>query len=135
MRLTPKVVGDLLEHTLGRRISMDPHGFELQTLAKEPRRARLQRGSSIAGHGNIWGLVQLPEGAPIALNLHTRAKLVRAVLEFMAGPRPSLLGEYTTPRAKRVIHPRTGATRFVWYRRLKKHTTPVALVPFGAAHR
>ncbi len=139
MKLTPKAVGDLLETILGWRIEMNPYGFEMQTSntgCLVPARARLQRGSGIAGRGDVWMLVRLPDGEPIATGLATKAKLVRAVLEFMAGPPPPPLSDYTAPRAKRVIHPRTGGARFVWYRRLKKRPTPrVALVPFGAAQR
>lgn len=139
MKLTPKVVGDLLEAILGWRVELNPYGFEMQTSntgCLVPARARLQRGSGIAGRGDVWTLVRLPDGAPIVTGLATKAKLVRAVLEFMAGPPPAPLSDYTVPRAKRVIHPRTGGARFVWYRRLKKRPLPrVALVPFGAAQR
>jgi len=135
VKLVPKTVGDVLEATLGYRVEMNPYGFELQS-ADPMRRARLQRGSGIAGRGDIWALVRLPDGAPIATSLATQAKISRTVLEFMAGPRPTDLTDYTVARAKRVIHPRTGAASFVWYRRLKKRPTPrVVLVPFGAAQR
>lgn len=117
MRLTPKAVGDTLEITLGYRIEMNPYGFELRNDEPVTKRARLQRGSGIAGRGDVWALVWLPDGKPIATGLTTKAKLVRTVLEFMAGPRPSDLAGYTMPRAKRVIVPRTGASRFVWHRR------------------
>ncbi len=133
--MTPRAVGDALETTLGYRVEMTPYGFELQS--DDPmRRARLQRGSGIAGRGDIWALVRLPDGTPITTSLATKAQIVRAILEFMAGPRPADLTGYTVARAKRVIHPRTGAASFVWYRRFKK--TPkqrVLLVPFGAAQR
>jgi hypothetical protein len=80
--------------------------------------------------------VRLPDGRPITTGLATKAKITRAVLEFMAGPKPAPLSDYTVPRAKRMVHPRTGAARFVWYRRIKKRPKPqVALVPFGAAQR
>jgi hypothetical protein len=130
MKLTPKIVGDLLETTLGWRVEMNPYGFELRNDLLVPERARLQRGSGIAGRGDVWALVRLPDGAAIATKLDTEAKLVRAVLEFMAGPRPAPLSDYTAPRAKRVIHPRTRGSCFVWYRRRK-----TALVPVGAARR
>ena len=139
MKLTAKAVGDILEAILGWRVEMNPYGFELQTSntgCLVPARARLQRGSGIAGRGDIWTLVRLPDGESIAMRLDTRTKLTRAVLEFMAGPPPPPLSDFTAPRAKRVIHPRTGGARFVWYRRLKKRPGPqVALVPFGAAQR
>ena len=136
MRLTPKAVGDVLEVTLGYRVAMNPYGFELVSDDPVPRRARIQRGSGIGGRGDIWALVRLPDGAPITTSLDTKPKLARAVLEFMAGPRPSELADYTAPRAKRVIHPGTGATRFTWYRRPKKQPKArVVLVPFGAAQR
>ena len=132
----PKVVGDVLEATLGRRIEMNPYGFELQNAQSVPGCARLHRGSGIADRGDVWALVRLPDGSPIVTGITTKAKLVRAVLEFMAGPRPMPVSDYTVPRAKRVVHPRTGDARFVWYRRLKKQPkTGVLLVPFGAAQR
>ena len=136
MKLTAKTVGDVLEATLGYRVEMNPYGFELQNDQLVPERARLRSGSGIGGQSAIWGLVRLPQGEPITMKIDTKAKLVRAVLEFMAGPPPSSLSGYTVPRAKRVIVPRTGASRFVWHRRLKKTAKPrVALVPFGAAQR
>lgn len=136
MKLTAKTVGDLLEATLGYRVEMNPYGFELRNDQLVPERARLRSGSGIGGQSTVWGLVRLPAGEPITMRIDTKAKLVRAVLEFMAGPRPSRLSDYTVPRAKRVVHPRTGASNFVWYRRLKKRPTPrVVLVPFGAAQR
>lgn len=136
MKLTPTVVGDVLEATLGWRVEMNPNGFDLRNDLLVPERARLHRGSGIAGRGDVWALVRLPDGRPIKTGISTKAKLVRAVMEFMAGPPPASLSDYTTPRAKRVIHPRTGGARFVWYRRLKKRPRPqVALVPFGAAQR
>ena len=136
LRLTPNVVGNVLEATLGYRVPMNPHGFELRSADPVPRRARLRCGSGIAGRGAIWGLVQMPDGAPITMDLDTAPKLVRAILEFMAGPPPLRLPEYTVPRAKREVHPRTGAARFVWYRRLRKSPKScVTLVPFGTAQR
>jgi hypothetical protein len=136
VRLTAKIVGDVLEEVLGWRIAMKPHGFELRNDQLVPERARLRSGSGIGGQSAVWGLVRLPAGEPIALGLDTKAKLVRAVLEFMAGPPPAPLSDYTAPRAKRVIHPRTRGARFVWYRRRKKQPkSRVALVPFGAAQR
>lgn len=133
MALTPKEIGDALERALGYRVEMKPNGFELRT--NDDRRARLQRGSGIACRGGIWALVRLPDGAPIIAQLTTRRRLVQAALEFMAGPRPPTLTDYTIPRAKRVIVPRTGEVRFVWYRRMKRRKSKVVLVPFGAAHR
>jgi hypothetical protein len=126
VRLTAKAVGDVLEATLGWRIQMNPYGFELRNDLLVPESARLRSGSGIGGRSAVWGLVRLPTGEPIALGLDTKAKLVRAVLEFMAGPPPAPLSNYTAPRAKRVVHPRTGGARFVWYRRRKKQ-------PEGAA--
>ncbi len=135
MRLTAKAIGDALETILGYRVLMNPYGFELRR-GDPPERARLRSGSGIAGNSYRWALVRLPAGEPITCGIDTKAKLARAVLEFMAGPRPALLSEYTVPRAKRVIVPRTGESRFVWYRRLKKRPLPqVALVPFGSALR
>jgi hypothetical protein len=136
VRLTAKVVGDMLEATLGYRVEMNSYGFELVN-DKLPRgRARLRCGSGIAGRSYIWALVRLPDGKQIINGLDTKAKLSRAVLEFMAGPKPGPLSNYTVPRAKRMIHPHTGTARFVWHRRLKKQQKPqVALVPFGAARR
>lgn len=133
MKLTAKNVGDVLEATLGYRVEMNPYGFELVNDQLTPQRARLRSGSGIGGQSAVWGLVRLPAGEPISTKIDTKTKLVRAVLEFMAGPKPEPLSDHTAPRAKRVIHPRTGASRFVWYRRLKRRSTPVALVPFGAA--
>lgn len=136
MKLTPKTVGDALEVILGYRAPMNPLGFDLVTDDLVPRRARIQRGSGIAGHGDIWALVRLPDGSPFTTGIETKAQLTRAVLEFMAGPRPGPLTDYTAPRAKRVVHPRTGVSRFVWYRRRRAaRRVRVALVPFGAAHR
>jgi hypothetical protein len=136
VRLTPKAVGDVLEAALGYRVAMNAYGFTLVTDDLTPRRARLMRGSGIAGRGDFWTLVRLPDGAPIVTGIGTKTKLVRAVLEFMAGSKPAELADYTTPRAKRVIVPKTGASRFVWYRRLKKQPKAlVVLVPFGAAQR
>ena len=136
MKLTAKVVGDVLESTLGWRVEMNPHGFELHSDQLVPERARLRSGSGIGGQSAIWGLVRLPAGEPIAMKIDTKAKLVRAVLEFMAGPKPGPLSGYTVPRAKRVIHPRTRGSRFVWYRRRKAEPkSRVVLVPFGAAQR
>src|SRR5580765_6066470 len=112
VRLTPKVVGDILETTLGYRVAMNPHGFELRPDNRVPQRARLRCGSGIAGRGAVWGLVLLPDGTPIAMGLNTKAKLVRAVLEFMAGSPPPRLSKYTAPRVKRVVHPHTGTARF-----------------------
>lgn len=136
--LTAKTVGDVLEATLGYRVEMNPYGFELVADDLVPRRARLRSGSGIAGRSCIWGLVQLPNGSPIVMGIDSKAKLVRAVLEFMAGPKPAPLSDFTAPRAKRVVNPRTGASRFVWYRRLKAKSRAyprVLLVPFGAAQR
>jgi hypothetical protein len=131
--LCSKTVGDVLETTLGYRVEMRPYGFELR---RDTDRARLRCGSGIAGRGYIWALVKLPGGEQIINGLDTKAKLVRAVLEFMAGPRPRPLSGYTVPRAKRVIHPLTRASRFVWYRRRKtERKSEVQLVPFGAAQR
>lgn len=136
MRLTAKVVGDVLETTLGWRIEMTPYGFELRNDQLVPERARLRSGSGIGGQSAVWCLVRLPRGAAITGKIDTKAKLVRAVLEFMAGPPPAPLSNYTTPRAKRVIHPRTGGARFVWWRRRKRSPRArVLLVPFGAAQR
>lgn len=136
MRLTPKTVGDILEATLGWRVEMNPYGFELRNDLLVPERARLRRGSGIAGQGDVWALVRLPVGSPIVMKIDTKAKLVRAVLAFMAGQPPAPLSDCTAARAKRVINPRTGASSFVWHRRLKKQPKPrVALVPFGAAQR
>jgi hypothetical protein len=132
----PKIVGEVLEATLGYRVEMNPYGFELRRDDPAPQRARLQRGSGIADRGDIWALVRLPDGRPITTDIATKAKIARAVLEFMAGPRPAPLSDYTVPRAKRMVHPRTGTARFVWYRRIKKRPWPrVAIVPFGAAQR
>lgn len=132
----PNVVGDILEATLGWRVEMNPYGFELRNDFLVPERARLRRGSGIAGRGDVWALVRLPDGSPIITGIATKAKLVRVVLEFMAGPPPAPLSDYTTPRAKQVLHPRTGVPSFVWCRRLKKRPKPgVMLVPFGAAQR
>lgn len=134
MRLTPKNVGAVLEAVLGWRVDMNPLGFEWRNDLLVPERARLLRGSGIAGRGAIWAIVRLPDGAPIATQIATRAQLERAVLEFMAGPRPSPLSDYTVPRAKRVQTSR--GARYVWYRRRKRRPGPrVMLVPFGAAHR
>lgn len=136
MRLTAKVVGDVLEETLGWRVEMTPYGFELRNDLLVPESARLQSGSGIGGQSTVWMLVRLPRGEAITGKIDTKAKLVRAVLEFMAGPPPAPLPGFTVPRAKRVIHPRTRGAKFVWYRRRKK--TPrshVVLVPFGAAQR
>ena len=136
MRLTPKNVGDALEVTLGRRVEMTPKGFDLRNDLPVPERARIRRGSGIAGRGDVWALVRLPDGAPIAMGLDTKAKLARAVLEFMAGPKPPPLADYTVPRAKRVINPRSRAARFVWYRRRRKQPrASVTLIPFGAAQQ
>lgn len=133
MRLTAKTVGDVLETTIGYRVEMNPYDFELVSYQE---RARLRCGSGIGGQSAVWGLVRLPRGEPIAMKIDTKTKLERAVLEFMAGPKPGPLSDYTVPRAKRVIDPSTGAARFVWYRRPKKRPKPqVALVPFGAAQR
>jgi hypothetical protein len=135
-RLTAKAVGDVLEATLRYRVEMDPRGFTLTRDDPAPRAARLRSGGGIAGNSDVWWLVRLPGGEVIVGQIRTRARLARAVLEFMAGPKPGELLGYTVPRAKRVIVPRTGASRFVWYRRLKKRPKPaVALVPFGAALR
>lgn len=120
MKLTPKNVGDILETTLRYRVMMNPHGFELHTPDQVPRHARLRCGSGIAGRGAIWGLVQMPDGSPIAMGLDTKPRLVRAILEFMAGPPPTNLPEYMVPRARSEVHPRSGAASFVWYRRLRK---------------
>ncbi len=134
MRLTAKSVSDALEAILGYRVLMNPYGFELVNARSE--RGRLRSGSGIAGQSYVWGLVRLPAGEPITMKIDTKAKLARAVLEFMAGPKPAALSDYTIPHAKRVIVPRTGESRFVWYRRLKKRPLPqVALVPFGSALR
>lgn len=131
-RLTAKNVGDVLETILGYRIEMNPYGFELRNDQLVPERARLRSGSGIGGQSTVWGLVRLPKGEPITMKIDTKAKLVHAVLEFMAGPRPAPLSNYTTPRAKRVAHPRTGRSSFVWYRRRKiRPKVLVALVPFG----
>jgi hypothetical protein len=127
VRLMPKVVGDVLEETLGWRIEMTPYGFELRNDLLVPERARLRRGSGIAGQGDVWALVRLPDGSPIVTKIDTKAKLVRAVMEFMAGPPPAPLADHTAPRAKRVVHPRTGGARFVWYRRRKKQKAPSPL--------
>jgi hypothetical protein len=136
LRLTPKNVGDVLEAVLGWRIAMTPLGFEWRNDLLVPERVRLQRGSGIAGRGDIWALVRLPDGVPIVAGISTQARLKRAVLEFMAGPPPLPLSDYTIPRAKRVLHPRTRGSRFVWYRRKKRQPgARVMLVPFGAAHR
>jgi hypothetical protein len=136
VRLTAKAVGDVLETTLGYRVEMKPYGFDLTAHHElNPRRARLRSGSGIAGNSDVWWLVALAVGQVIVGDIRTKPKLVRAVLEFMAGPPPAPLSGYTTPRAKRVIVPRTGDSRFVWHRRLKKRPTPVALIPFGAALR
>lgn len=136
MRLTAKIIGDVLETILGWRVEMTPHGFDLRNDLLVPERARLRSGSGIGGQSDVWALVRLPEGTAIATKITTRAKLSRAILEFMAGPPPPLLSDYTVPRAKRVLHPRTGASRFVWYRRLKKRpTSRVTCVPFGTAQR
>jgi len=136
VRLLPKTVGDVLETTLGYRVEMNPYGFELHNDQLVPERARLMRGSGIAGRGDVWMLVRLPHGALIISNLDTKAKLVRAVLEFMAGPEPGPLSGYTVPRAKRVINPRARASSFVWYRRRKAdRKSGVVIVPFGAAQR
>lgn len=116
----PNVVGDVLKAILGWRVEMNPYGFELRNDLLVPERARLRRGSGIAGRGDVWALVRLPDGSPIVTGIATKAKLVRAVLEFMAGPPPAPLSDHTVPRAKRVIHPRTGGARFVWYRRRKE---------------
>lgn len=91
MRLIPKVVGDVLETTLGRRVEMNPYGFELHNGFLE--RARLRCGSGIASQGDVWTLVRLPDGEPLVTKIDTKAKLVRAVLEFMAGPRLAALPE------------------------------------------
>jgi hypothetical protein len=136
VRLTATVVGDVLEEVLGWRIEMSPHGFELRNDQLVPERARLRSGSGIAGRSYVWALVKLPGGEQIINGLDTKAKLARAIMEFMAGPPPAPLSDYTVPRAKRVIHPRTGGAHFVWYRRRKKRPgARVALVPFGAAQR
>ena len=136
MKLTPKNVGNVLETILDYRVEMGPLGFDLQNDLLIPDKARLQRGSGIAGRGEIWALVRRPDGFPIVTNIKTKTQLVRAILEFMAGPPPGPLSDYTIPRAKRVLHPRTRAPRFVWYRRMKARPKPrVALVPFGAAQR
>jgi hypothetical protein len=138
MKFTAKIVGDVLETTLGYRVEMTPLGFDLMSHHElVTRRARLRSGGGIAGNSSVWWLVALPEGRPvIAGNIRTKAKLARAVLEFMAGPPPAPLSDYTLPRAKRVIVPRTGKSRFVWYRRLKKRPwAQVQLVPFGSAQR
>jgi hypothetical protein len=100
MRLTPRVVGDVLEDTLGYRVPMDPHGFTLRSDDRIPRYARLRCGSGIAGKGTIWGLVQMPDGAPLLMGIDTRTKLVSAVLKFMAGALPPHLSEHTAPREK-----------------------------------
>lgn len=136
MTLTPKNVGDVLEAVLGWRVEMTPLGFEWHNDLLVPDHARLQRGSGIAGRGDVWALVRLPDGTPIVTGITTRARLERAVLEFMAGPPPAPLSDYTIPRAKRVLHPRTRGSRFVWYRRRKRQPRArVMLVPFGAAQR
>jgi len=138
MRLTPRMIGDVLETTLGYRILMNPHGFELRAPGSPPRRARLRCGSGIAGRGDVWTLVQLPDGRPITAGITTKARLVRAVLEFMAGPPPppTPLSDYTLPRARRVVHPGTGDARFVWCRRPKRRPRErVVIVPFGSAQR
>jgi len=96
VRLMPNVVGDVLEATLGYRVKMNPYGFELRNehLRRRegdlavPERARLMRGSGIAGRGDVWALVRLPDGSPIVTGIATKTKLVRAVLEFMAGSKP-----------------------------------------------
>jgi hypothetical protein len=57
VKLSPKSVGDLLEAVLGWRVEMNPYGFEMQTSntgCLVPARARLQRGSGIAGRGDVW---------------------------------------------------------------------------------
>lgn len=122
MKLTAKHIGDVLEATLGYRVLMNPYGFELQNAQGE--RARLRSGSGIAGNSYRWTLVRLPAGEPIVWGIDTKTKLVRAALEFMAGPKPTELSDYTVPRAKRVISPRTGESRFVWCRRKKKRSRP-----------
>jgi hypothetical protein len=134
VRLTPKNVGDVLEAVLGCRVEMNPLGFEWCNDLLVPESARLQRGSGIAGRGDVWALVRLPDGAPIAAGISTRARLQRAVLEFMAGPRPPVLSDYTIPRAKSARRS-DGQTRYVWYRRRKRRREHVVLIPFGAAQR
>ena len=132
-RLTPKAVGDVLETVLGWRVEMHPNGFDLRNDLLVPERARLHRGSGVAGRGDVWALVHLPGGEPIVTKIDTRAKLTRAILEFMAGPPPAPLPGHTAPRAKRVTHPRTRGARFVWYRRKKREPARVTLVPSGTA--
>lgn len=134
--MSPARVGDVLEGCLGHRVEMGPYGFELRVTETPRRRARLQRGSGIAGRGDVWALVALPTGAPIVTGLRTKVQICRAVLEFMAGPPPSPLRDFTKPRARRVVVPRTGESRFAWVRHPKKRPGPkVVLVPFGAAQR
>lgn len=85
--LTPKTVGDILEVLLKRRVEMNPYGFELINDLKT--RARLQRGSGIAGRGHVWMLVRLPDGGAIRSGLATKQQLVRAVLDFMGDAVPA----------------------------------------------
>lgn len=132
MSLTPKAVGDAIEATLGWRVPMGPYGFDLRNDLLVPEHARLLRGSGIAGRGDVWALVRLPDGSPIVTGINTTHKLVRAMLEFMAGPPPAPLPNYTEPRAKRVRHPRPRGVRFVWYRRRKPRGT---LASAGALSR
>lgn len=86
--MTAKEVGDTLEKVLGRRIKMNPHGFELCTEEPTPRRARLRCGSGIAGRSGIWALVELPSGTALVWNIRSKTQLSRAVLAFMAPYHP-----------------------------------------------
>lgn len=135
MRLTAKVVGDILEATLGHRIPMNPHGFELQTTNLLPRRARLQCGSGIAGRSDVWGLVQLPSGTAIALGLDTKTKLVAAVRKFMS-PTPPRSTTSTSPNipspTNNPASPHTAAPRTLLHHRTPP-SPPDPASPTGTA--
>ncbi len=64
-----------------------PLGFDLGYHGSE--RFRLQRGSGIAGRGNLWALVEVHRGEQVGHSCEKPSELRRVLLEWMAGPRPS----------------------------------------------
>ncbi len=135
--LTPDVVGrELVALDFGVRPT--PLGFELGPTALG-RAARLERGSGIAGRGNTWRIVSVRGSRVLSGSLRTRAQLLQAVTEYLAGPRPSPPTDCTRPRVVRLDDEtlrrrfeRYGvpASPFVWRWRLRRRR-PSRVVHYG----
>jgi len=100
--------------SMGLPDKASPYGFDLGSLRDfyGIRLFRLERGSGIAGRGELWTLVEIATGEAREPACRTEKELRRVLREWLAGPKPLYPGNWYV----RMNH-RTWNDAYVWIRR------------------